>query len=84
MICFYFPGSFKLERRMYFLEKNRRWSRSFDMPLEPSLMKELQFYEQKAKEMAEVLWKADLFPICIYFQISNNIQMCGYGKSISD
>ncbi|MCJ8746433.1 hypothetical protein PDJAM_G00141700 [Pangasius djambal] len=46
-------GSFKLERKMYFLEKNRRWCRSFDMPLEPSLMKELQFYEQKAKEMAE-------------------------------
>ncbi|KAF7691096.1 E3 ubiquitin-protein ligase RNF216 [Silurus meridionalis] len=46
-------GSFKLERKMFFLEKNRRWSRSFDMPLEPSLTKELQFYEQKAKEMAE-------------------------------
>ncbi|KAG7316967.1 hypothetical protein KOW79_019265 [Hemibagrus wyckioides] len=46
-------GSFKLERKMYFLEKNRRWCRSVDMPLEPSLMKELQFYEQKAKEMAE-------------------------------
>lgn len=27
------------------------------MPLDPSLMKELQFYEQKAKEMAEVLFK---------------------------
>ncbi|XP_062868777.1 E3 ubiquitin-protein ligase RNF216 isoform X2 [Trichomycterus rosablanca] len=46
-------GSLKLERKMYFLEKNRKWSRSFDMPLEPSLVKELQFYEQKAKEMAE-------------------------------
>ncbi|XP_066531827.1 E3 ubiquitin-protein ligase RNF216 [Hoplias malabaricus] len=46
-------GSFKLERKMYFLEKNRRWCRSSDTALEPSLMKELQFYEQKAKEMAE-------------------------------
>ncbi|KAL6457179.1 hypothetical protein MHYP_G00341420 [Metynnis hypsauchen] len=46
-------GSFKLERKMYFLEKNRRWSRSADTALEPSLMKEFQFFEQKAKEMAE-------------------------------
>ncbi|KAK2836598.1 hypothetical protein Q7C36_014467 [Tachysurus vachellii] len=46
-------GSFKLERKMFFLEKNRRWCRSVDMPLDSSLTKELQFYEQKAKEMAE-------------------------------
>ncbi|XP_016122901.1 E3 ubiquitin-protein ligase RNF216-like [Sinocyclocheilus grahami] len=46
-------GSFKLERKMYFLEKNRRWSRGNETTLEPSLVKELQFYEQKAKEMAE-------------------------------
>ncbi|XP_016383147.1 E3 ubiquitin-protein ligase RNF216 isoform X3 [Sinocyclocheilus rhinocerous] len=46
-------GSFKLERKMYFLEKNRRWSRGNETTLEPSLLKELQFYEQKAKEMAE-------------------------------
>ncbi|KAK1804754.1 hypothetical protein P4O66_003607 [Electrophorus voltai] len=46
-------GSLKLERKMYFLEKNRRWCRSFGAVLEPSLIKELQFYEQKAKEMAE-------------------------------
>ncbi|XP_053468471.1 E3 ubiquitin-protein ligase RNF216 isoform X4 [Ictalurus furcatus] len=46
-------GSFKLERKMFFLEKNRRWCRNFDVPLEPSLKKELQFYDQKAKEMAE-------------------------------
>lgn len=40
---------------MYFLEKNRRWSRGSETPtLEASLSKELQFYEQKAKEMAEV------------------------------
>uniref|UniRef100_A0A8C1YC41 Ring finger protein 216 n=1 Tax=Cyprinus carpio TaxID=7962 RepID=A0A8C1YC41_CYPCA len=39
--------------KMYFLEKNRRWSRGNETTLEPSLMKELQFYEQKAKEMAE-------------------------------
>lgn len=41
---------------MYFLEKNRRWSRGNETTLEPSLVKELQFYEQKAKEMAEVLY----------------------------
>ncbi|XP_051570001.1 E3 ubiquitin-protein ligase RNF216-like [Myxocyprinus asiaticus] len=46
-------GSFKLERKMFFLEKNRRWSRGNETTLEPSLMKELQFFEQKAKEMAE-------------------------------
>ncbi|XP_016324184.1 E3 ubiquitin-protein ligase RNF216-like isoform X2 [Sinocyclocheilus anshuiensis] len=46
-------GSLKLERKMYFLEKNRRWSRGNETTLEPSLLKELQFYEQKAKEMAE-------------------------------
>ncbi|ROL49446.1 E3 ubiquitin-protein ligase RNF216 [Anabarilius grahami] len=46
-------GSFKLERKMYFLEKNRRWSRGNETTLEPSLVKELQFYEQKAKEIAE-------------------------------
>ncbi|XP_056309946.1 E3 ubiquitin-protein ligase RNF216 [Danio aesculapii] len=46
-------GSFKLERKMYFLEKNRRWSRGNETTLEASLVKELQFYEQKAKEMAE-------------------------------
>ncbi|XP_051994967.1 E3 ubiquitin-protein ligase RNF216-like [Xyrauchen texanus] len=46
-------GSFKLERKMYFLEKNRRWSRGNETTLQPSLIKELQFYEQKAKEMAE-------------------------------
>lgn len=47
-------GSFKLERKMYFLEKNRRWSRGSDTStLEQSLVKEVQFYEQKAKEMAE-------------------------------
>ncbi|KTG32123.1 hypothetical protein cypCar_00007268 [Cyprinus carpio] len=46
-------GSLKLERKMYFLEKNRRWSRGNESTLEPSLVKELQFYEQKAKEMAE-------------------------------
>lgn len=45
--------SYKLERKMFFLEKNRRWSRSTDLPLEPSVMKELKFYEQKTKEMAE-------------------------------
>lgn len=43
---------------MYFLEKNRRWSRGNETTLEPSLVKELQFYEQKAKEMAEVLHTA--------------------------
>ncbi|XP_051571755.1 E3 ubiquitin-protein ligase RNF216-like [Myxocyprinus asiaticus] len=46
-------GSFKLERKMYFLEKNRRWSRGNETSQQPSLIKELQFYEQKAKEMAE-------------------------------
>lgn len=46
---------------MYFLEKNRRWSRGNETTLEPSLVKELQFYEQKAKEMAEVLYTVHFF-----------------------
>ncbi len=46
---------------MYFLEKNRRWSRGNETTLEASLVTELQFYEQKAKEMAEVLYTAHFF-----------------------
>lgn len=46
-------GALKLERRMYFLEKKRK---SWSQPgrLDPSLTKELEAYQQKAKEMAEV------------------------------
>lgn len=46
-------GALKLERRMYFLEKKRK---SWSQPgrLDPSLSKELEAYQQKAKEMAEV------------------------------
>ncbi|XP_023670698.2 E3 ubiquitin-protein ligase RNF216 [Paramormyrops kingsleyae] len=47
-------GSTKLERRMFFLENKRRYWRSYDKKsLHPSLQKEIKFYEQKAKEMAE-------------------------------
>lgn len=58
------------------------------MPLEPSLMKELQFYEQKAKEMAEVclkvLYSATTppththrfsFSFTFYVQFSNSIKI---------
>ncbi|XP_028843458.1 E3 ubiquitin-protein ligase RNF216 [Denticeps clupeoides] len=45
-------GTFKLERRMCFLEKKRKvWNTQHR--LDPSLTKELEFYQQKAKEMAE-------------------------------
>ncbi|XP_042560359.1 E3 ubiquitin-protein ligase RNF216 [Clupea harengus] len=45
-------GSLKLERHMYFLEKKRKsWSQPGS--LDPSLTKELEAYQQKAKEMAE-------------------------------
>lgn len=50
---------------MYFLEKNRRWSRSNETTLEASLVKELQFYEQKAKEMAEVSHMAHFFNLFV-------------------
>ncbi|KAG5279444.1 hypothetical protein AALO_G00077840 [Alosa alosa] len=45
-------GALKLERRMYFLEKKRKsWSQPGS--LETSLTRELEAYQQKAKEMAE-------------------------------
>ncbi|KAF7650672.1 hypothetical protein LDENG_00122560 [Lucifuga dentata] len=45
-------GSMKFEKRMYFLENDRRYFRSYSN-LEPSVQKELSFYQQKAKEWAE-------------------------------
>ncbi|XP_045572048.1 E3 ubiquitin-protein ligase RNF216 [Salmo salar] len=49
----YQHGSLKLERRMYFLEKNRRGCRTYGAALDPSLQREITFYQQKAKEHAE-------------------------------
>lgn len=43
----------KFDKRMYFLENDRRYCRSYNR-LEASLQKELSFYQQKAKEWAEV------------------------------
>ncbi|KAJ0037011.1 hypothetical protein NL108_009098, partial [Boleophthalmus pectinirostris] len=52
-IDFHFEhGSVKLEKRMYFLEHDRRFCRTYSN-LEPSVQKELSFYQQKAKEWAE-------------------------------
>ncbi|XP_068193577.1 E3 ubiquitin-protein ligase RNF216 [Antennarius striatus] len=52
-IDFHFEhGSAKFEKRMYFLENDRRYCRSYNN-LEASLQKELSFYQQKAKEWAE-------------------------------
>lgn len=46
-------GSVKFDKRMYFLENDRRYCRTYNN-LEASLQKELSFYQQKAKEWAEV------------------------------
>ncbi|XP_047213966.1 E3 ubiquitin-protein ligase RNF216-like [Girardinichthys multiradiatus] len=52
-IDFHFQhGSFKLDRRMYFLENDRRYCRTYNN-LESSVQKELSFYQRKAKEWAE-------------------------------
>ncbi|CAL1588793.1 unnamed protein product [Knipowitschia caucasica] len=52
-IDFHFEhGSVKLEKRMYYLEQDRRFCRTY-INLEPSVQKELSFYQQKAKEWAE-------------------------------
>ncbi|KAK5856614.1 hypothetical protein PBY51_008197 [Eleginops maclovinus] len=45
-------GSVKFEKRMYFLESDRRYCRTYNS-LEASVQKELSFYQQKAKEWAE-------------------------------
>uniref|UniRef100_A0A8C5G507 RING-type domain-containing protein n=1 Tax=Gouania willdenowi TaxID=441366 RepID=A0A8C5G507_GOUWI len=45
-------GSKKFEKRMYFLENDRRYCRTYSS-LKPSVQKELTFYQQKAKERAE-------------------------------
>ncbi|XP_049924441.1 E3 ubiquitin-protein ligase RNF216 [Epinephelus moara] len=45
-------GSVKFEKRMYFLENDRRYYRTYNS-LEASVQKELSFYQQKAKEWAE-------------------------------
>ncbi|XP_041133832.1 E3 ubiquitin-protein ligase RNF216-like isoform X2 [Polyodon spathula] len=47
-------GDLKLERRLHFLENKRRHWRMYDRKsIVPPLLKEINFYEQKAKEMAE-------------------------------
>uniref|UniRef100_A0A3Q2PA92 Ring finger protein 216 n=1 Tax=Fundulus heteroclitus TaxID=8078 RepID=A0A3Q2PA92_FUNHE len=52
-IDFHFQhGSIRLDRRMYFLENDRRYCRTYNN-LEGSVQKELSFYQQKAKEWAE-------------------------------
>ncbi|XP_073350449.1 E3 ubiquitin-protein ligase RNF216 isoform X1 [Pagrus major] len=52
-IDFHFEhGSVKFDKRMYFLENDRRYCRTYNN-LEGSLQKELTFYQQKAKEWAE-------------------------------
>lgn len=52
-IDFHFEhGSVKLEKRMFFLEHDRRFFRTYSN-LEASVQKELSFYQQKAKEWAE-------------------------------
>ncbi|XP_035511272.1 E3 ubiquitin-protein ligase RNF216 [Morone saxatilis] len=52
-IDFHFEhGSVKFDKRMYFLENDRRYCRTYNN-LEASLQKELTFYQQKAKEWAE-------------------------------
>ncbi|XP_034394498.1 E3 ubiquitin-protein ligase RNF216 isoform X2 [Cyclopterus lumpus] len=45
-------GSVKFDKRMYFLENDRRYCRTYSS-LEASVQKELSFYQQKAKEWAE-------------------------------
>ncbi|KAM7386498.1 hypothetical protein PAMA_009215 [Pampus argenteus] len=45
-------GSVKFDKRMYFLENDRRYCRTYSN-LESSVQKELSFYQQKAKEWAE-------------------------------
>lgn len=52
-IDFHFEhGSVKFDKRMYFLENDRRYCRTYSS-LEASVQKELTFYQQKAKEWAE-------------------------------
>ncbi|KAK1164956.1 E3 ubiquitin-protein ligase RNF216-like [Acipenser oxyrinchus oxyrinchus] len=47
-------GDLKLERRLHFLENKRRHWRMYDKKsIVPPLLKEINFYEQKVKEMAE-------------------------------
>ncbi|KAJ8246060.1 hypothetical protein GJAV_G00263200 [Gymnothorax javanicus] len=47
-------GSTKLEKRMFFLENKRRYWKSYSRKaLSPTLQREVQFYEQKMKEMTE-------------------------------
>lgn len=45
----------KFDKRMFFLENDRRYCRMYpDNTLDASLQKEISFYQQKAKEWAEV------------------------------
>lgn len=56
----------KFDRRMYFLENDRRYCRTYlDNNLDASLQKELSFYQQKAKEWAEV----KNIDLCIVFVV---------------
>ncbi|MGH0157744.1 UNVERIFIED_CONTAM: hypothetical protein FKN15_058334 [Acipenser sinensis] len=64
-------GDLKLERRLHFLENKRRHWRMYDKKsIVPPLLKEINFYEQKVKEMAEVnnsildVWSV-LIMVCI-------------------
>lgn len=56
-------GSVKFDKRMYFLENDRRYCRTYNN-LEASLQKELSFYQQKAKEWAEVHTRFFLLFFC--------------------
>ncbi|XP_029014332.1 E3 ubiquitin-protein ligase RNF216 [Betta splendens] len=52
-IDFHFEhGSVKFDRRMYFLENDRRYCKTY-INLTDSVQKEMTFYQQKAKEWAE-------------------------------
>ncbi|XP_054615316.1 E3 ubiquitin-protein ligase RNF216 [Dunckerocampus dactyliophorus] len=52
-IDFHFEhGQLKFDKRMYFLENDRRYCRTYSN-LEDSLKKEVMFFQQKAKEWAE-------------------------------
>ena len=50
---YFLTGSAKFEKKMFFLENDRRSFRTY-ATLEASVQKELSFYQQKAKEWAEV------------------------------
>lgn len=56
MLSNYASGDTKIEKRMFFLENKRRHWRNYDqLSLLPPVQLEREFYEQKIKEMAEVV-----------------------------